>query len=106
MLAFLAGRFEAVQSVPSRPVPGLPPGREVPPVSGGRLSGRRPMKHSTAGLEPDALVAELEGPRAELLRAERESRTYLVRRGVLDQTRLDLIGALKGIATGGRGGEP
>jgi hypothetical protein len=38
------------------------------------------MKHSTAGLEPDALIAELERARAELLRAERESRTYLVRR--------------------------
>jgi hypothetical protein len=65
MVAFLAGRFEAVESVPSRPVPGLPPGR-----------------------------------------SERESRMYLVRRGVLDQTRLDLIGALKRIAAGGRGGEP
>jgi hypothetical protein len=64
------------------------------------------MKHSTAGLEPDALIAELERARAELLRAERASRTYLVRRGVLDQTRLDLTGALKRIAAGGRGGEP
>jgi hypothetical protein len=64
------------------------------------------MKHSTADLEPDALVAELERARAELLRAERESRTYLVRKGVLDQTRLDLIGTLKRIAAGGRGGEP
>ena len=64
------------------------------------------MKHSTADLEPDALVAELEQARAELLRAERESRTYLVRKGVLDQTRLDLIGALKRSPTGGRGGEP
>jgi hypothetical protein len=64
------------------------------------------MKHSTADLEPDALVAELERARAELLRAECESRTYLVRRGVLDQTRLDLIGALKRITAGGRGGEP
>jgi hypothetical protein len=64
------------------------------------------MKHSTTELEPDALVAELEGARAELLRAERESRMYLVRRGVLDQTRLDLIGALKRIAAGGRGGAP
>jgi hypothetical protein len=64
------------------------------------------MKHSTADLEPDALVAELEQARAELLRAERESRTYLVRKDVLDQTRLDLIGALKRIAAGGRGGEP
>ena len=51
------------------------------------------MKHSTAALAPEAL-AELERARAELLRAERESRTYLVRRGVLDKTRLDLIGAL------------
>ena len=64
------------------------------------------MKHSTADVEPDALVAELERSRAELLRAERESRTYLVRRGVFDQTRLNLIGALKRIAAGGRGGEP
>jgi hypothetical protein len=78
MLAFLAGGFEAVESVPSRPVPELPPGRQVPR----RRQG------------------------AELLRAERESRTYLVRKGVLDQTRLDLIGALKRIAAGGRGGEP
>ena len=64
------------------------------------------MNRSTAGLEPDALIAELERARAELLRAKRESRTCLVRRGVLDQTRLDLIGALKRIAAGGRGGEP
>ena len=63
------------------------------------------MRHSTAGLEPDALLAELERTRAEFLRAERASRTYLVRRGVIDQTRLDLIGALKRIAAGGRGGE-
>ena len=64
------------------------------------------MKLSRADLEPDALVAELERARAEPLRAERESWMYLVRRGVLDQTRLDLIGALKRIAAGGRGGEP
>jgi len=64
------------------------------------------MKHSNARSEPDALLAELERARAELQRAERQSRTYLVRRGVLDQTRLDLIGALKRFAAGGRGGEP
>lgn len=63
------------------------------------------MKQSTADVEPEALVAELERAGAELLRAERESRTYLVRKGVLDQTRLDLIGALY-IAADGRGGEP
>jgi len=55
--------------------------------------------------EPDALLAELELARAELQRAERESRTYLVRRGVLDQTRLDLIVALKRMASGGGGDE-
>jgi hypothetical protein len=61
-----------------------------------------PMKDT----EPDALLAELELARAELQRAERESRTYLVRRGVLDQTRLDLIVALKRMVSGGEGDEP
>jgi hypothetical protein len=56
--------------------------------------------------EPDALLAELELARAELQRAELESRTYLVHRGVLDQTRLDLIVALKRIVSGGEGEEP
>jgi hypothetical protein len=56
--------------------------------------------------EPDALLAELELARVELQRAERESRTYLVHRGVLDQTRLDLIVALKRIVSGGEGEEP
>ena len=64
------------------------------------------MRHSTAGLEPDALIAELERARGELLRAERAARTYLVGKGVIDQTRLDLIGALKRIAAGGREREP
>ena len=62
------------------------------------------MKHSSERLEPDALIAELDRARAEFMRAEREARMYLVRRGVLDQTRLDLIGAL--IAAGARGGKP
>ena len=61
-----------------------------------------PMKDT----EPDALLAELELARAELQRAERESRTYLVRRGVLDQTRLDLIVALKRMVSGREGEEP
>jgi hypothetical protein len=54
MLALLTARFEAVESVPSHPVPGFLPGV----------------------------------------------------RGVLDQTRLDRIGALKRFAAGGCGGEP
>jgi hypothetical protein len=56
--------------------------------------------------EPEALLAQLELARAELQRAERVSRTYLVRRGVLDQTRLDLIVALKRIVSSGAGEEP
>jgi hypothetical protein len=56
--------------------------------------------------EPEALLAQLELARAELQRAERVSRTYLVRRGVLDQTRLDLIVALKRVVSGGEGEEP
>jgi hypothetical protein len=56
--------------------------------------------------EPEALLAQLELARAELQRAERVSRTYLVRRGVLDQTRLDLIVALKRIVVGGEGEDP
>jgi hypothetical protein len=56
--------------------------------------------------EPQALLAQLELARAELQRAERVSRTYLVRRGVLDQTRLDLIVALKRVVSGGEGEEP
>jgi hypothetical protein len=56
--------------------------------------------------EPDALPAELELARAELQRGERESRTYLVRRGVLDQTRLDLIVSLKLLVSGEEGEEP
>ena len=56
--------------------------------------------------EPEALLAQLELARAELQRAERASRTYLVHRGVLDQTRLDLIVALKRIVSGGEGEEP
>jgi hypothetical protein len=55
--------------------------------------------------QPDALLAELELARVELQRAERESRTYLVHRGVLDQTRVDLAVALKRIAAGRGGGE-
>lgn len=61
-----------------------------------------PMKHT----ERDALLAELELARAELQRAERESRTYLVRKGVLDQTRLDLIVALKRMVSGREAEEP
>jgi hypothetical protein len=56
--------------------------------------------------EPDALLAELELARVELQRAERQARTYLVHKGVLDQTRLDLIVALKRIVSGGEGEEP
>ena len=56
--------------------------------------------------EPEALLAQLELARAELQRAERVSRTYLVRKGVLDQTRLDLIVAMKRIVSGGEGEEP
>jgi hypothetical protein len=56
--------------------------------------------------EPEALLAQLELARAELQRAPRVSRTYLVRRGVLDQTRLDLIVALKRVVSGGEGEEP
>ena len=56
--------------------------------------------------EPEALLAQLELARAELQRAQRVSRTYLVRRGVLDQTRLDLIVALKRVVSGGEGEEP
>ena len=56
--------------------------------------------------EPEALLAQLELARAELQRAERVSRTYIVRRGVLDQTRLDLIVALKRVVSGGEGEEP
>ena len=56
--------------------------------------------------EPERLLAQLGQARAEFERAERKSRTYLARRGILDQTRLDLAVALKRIAAGRDGGEP
>jgi glyoxylase-like metal-dependent hydrolase (beta-lactamase superfamily II) len=56
--------------------------------------------------EGDALLAELELAWLELRRVERESRTYLVRNGVLDQTRLDLIVALRRMVSGAEGEDP
>jgi hypothetical protein len=46
----------------------------------------------------ESLLAQLGQARAELQRVELKSRTYLVRRGILDQTRLDLAVALRRIA--------
>lgn len=59
-----------------------------------------------AGSEPERLLAQLARARAELQRVELKSRTYLVRRGVLDQTCLDLAVALRQFAVGRDGGEP
>jgi hypothetical protein len=58
-----------------------------------RLAGH-PSK-AAANRQPDALLAELERTRAEFERAERAARTYLVGQGVLDQTQVDLVAALK-----------
>ena len=67
--------------------------------------GPKADEASNARSEPDALLAELEQARAELQRAELKSRTYLVRTGILDQTRVDLAVALKRIAAGRAEGE-
>ena len=41
-----------------------------------------------------SLLAELERARAAFVAAERAARTYLARRGVLDQTHIDLAAAV------------
>jgi hypothetical protein len=53
------------------------------------------MLASAAHTPPDVLLAELERVRTDFERAERAARTYLVGQGVLDQTQLDLVAALK-----------
>ena len=57
-------------------------------------SAGHPSK-AAANRQPDALLAELERTSSEFERAERAARTYLVGQGVLDQTQVDLVAALK-----------
>jgi hypothetical protein len=70
-------------------------------AAGGKLRGAAAMRlaghpsKAAANRQPDALLAELERTRAEFERAERAARTYLVGQGVLDQTQVDLVAALK-----------
>jgi hypothetical protein len=51
-----------------------------------------------ANRQPDVLLTGLERARAEFERAERAARTYLVERGILDQTNLDLAATLRRLA--------
>ena len=46
-------------------------------------------------LEVDALIADLDRAREMFAAAERRARTYLVRRGVIDQTYRDLTSLLR-----------
>jgi hypothetical protein len=50
----------------------------------GRQAGGTPTRRET--LEVDALLADLDRARKVFEAAERRARTYLVRRGVIDQT--------------------
>jgi hypothetical protein len=56
-------------------------------------AGGMPTRRET--LEVDALLADLDRAREVLESAERRARTYLVRRGVIDQTRRDLTSLLR-----------
>jgi len=58
-----------------------------------RQAGGTPTPRET--LEVDALLADLDRARKVFEATERRARTYLVRRGVLDQTSRDLTSLLR-----------
>jgi hypothetical protein len=58
-----------------------------------RLAGATPTRRET--LEVDALLTDLDRAREMFEAAERRARTYLVRRGVIDQTYRDLTSLLR-----------
>ena len=58
-----------------------------------RQAGGTPTRRET--LEVDALLADLDRGREMFAAAERRARTYLVRRGVIDQTHRDLRSLLR-----------
>jgi hypothetical protein len=58
-----------------------------------RQAGGTPTRRET--LEVDALLADLDRAREVFEAAERRARTYLVRRGVIDQTCRDLTSLLR-----------
>jgi hypothetical protein len=58
-----------------------------------RQAGATPTRRET--LEVDALLADLDRAREVFEAAERRARTYLVRRGVIDQTHRDLTSLLR-----------
>jgi hypothetical protein len=58
-----------------------------------RQAGGTPTRSET--LEVDALLADLDRARELFEAAERRARTYLVRRGVIDQTYRDLTSLLR-----------
>jgi hypothetical protein len=58
-----------------------------------RRAGGTPTRRET--LEVDALLADLDRAREMFASAERRARTYLVRRGVIDQTSRDLTSLLR-----------
>ena len=58
-----------------------------------RQAGGTPTRRET--LEVDALLADLDRAREMFEAAERRARTYLVRRGVIDQTYRDLTSLLR-----------
>jgi hypothetical protein len=58
-----------------------------------RQAGGMPTRHET--LEVDELLADLDRAREMFEAAERRARTYLVRRGVIDQTDRDLRSLLR-----------
>ena len=82
------GREAAVEYVPGRPVPGLPPraGGPAPAAGSARGPAMTQREHAStpaANAQADILLAELERSRAEFERAERAARSYLAGREFL-----------------------
>jgi len=63
------------------------------------MFGETPSDNRLPDESPAALLTELEDARAALQRADRQARTYLAKRGVLDQTYLDLAATVAQIGT-------
>jgi hypothetical protein len=61
------------------------------------MARERHVERSAAGSAAE-LLTELERAREVLAAADRAARTYLVQRGVIDQTQIDLGAALKTVA--------
>lgn len=62
-------------------------------LEGSGRAGAAPERPATQ--EVEALLADLDHARDALAAAERRARTYLARRGVLDQTKGDLASMLR-----------